>query len=125
MLVKLPEVLFIDDKEGKPEGISLIIGKTPVAAFGNSIGDQQMLEWTQGNPMKNLQLLVHHDDAEREYAYGPESKIGTFTTALLDEAERQKWLVVSMKNDWKVIFLWQSVNEQNIIAPAISENHLK
>lgn len=104
ILLRLPEIMLIDDKGGKPEGINLIIGKRPIAAFGNSTGDQQMLEWTQGSEGKSLELLVHHDDAEREYAYGPESKIGTFSDALMNKAKKQGWIVVSMKNDWKVIF---------------------
>lgn len=104
VLVKTDEILFIDDKAGKPQGIHWIIGKRPVAAFGNSTGDQQMLEWTQGNKMLNFELLVHHDDAEREYAYGPDSKIGTFSDELMNEANKKGWFVVSMKNDWKVIF---------------------
>lgn len=104
VLLKLPEVLFINDKVGKPAGINLVIGKRPVAAFGNSIGDQQMLEWTQSNKLKTIQLLVHHDDAVREYAYGPNSKIGTFSNALMEEANKRGWVIISMKNDWKVIF---------------------
>lgn len=104
VLIKLPELLFTDDKQGKPESIQLIAGRIPVIAFGNSVGDQQMLEWTQSNERPSLELLVHHDDAEREYAYGPRSKIGTFPDALMDEAHQRKWIVISMKNDWKVIF---------------------
>lgn len=104
VLLKLPELLFINDKQGKPEGINLIIGKRPVAAFGNSTGDQQMLEWTQAGKGINLELLIHHDDAVREYAYGPDSKIGTFSEALMEEAKSRDWIIVSMKNDWKVIF---------------------
>lgn len=104
ILLKLPEVLFIDDKTGKPEAINLFIGRRPIAAFGNSTGDQQMLEWTQGSKGKHLELLVHHDDAEREYAYGEDSKIGTFSKSLMDEAREKGWIVVSMKNDWKTIF---------------------
>lgn len=103
-LLKLSELLYVDDKQGKPEGINLMIGKRPVIAFGNSIGDQQMLEWTQAGKTKNFELLVHHDDAVREYAYGPDSKVGTFSVALMDEAKKQGWTVVSMKNDWKIIF---------------------
>lgn len=103
-LFKLPEVLFIDDKSGKPEAINLFIGKLPVIAFGNSDGDQQMLEWTQANNDKNLQLLVHHDDPIREYAYDADSKIGTFTPSLMKEAKKRQWKVVSMKDDWKIIF---------------------
>lgn len=104
VLMKLPEVLFIDDKAGKPEAINLFIGRKPIIAFGNSDGDREMLEWTQSNPNKHLMLLVHHDDAKREYAYGPESKVGTFSNSLLDEANKNDWQVISMKNDWKVIF---------------------
>lgn len=107
-LEKLPAVLYIDDKEGKPEGINLIIGKKPVAAFGNSDGDRQMLEWTQSGQGKRLELLVHHDDATREYSYGPESKIGTFSESLMQEAKEKKWIVVSMKDDWKKIFAWET-----------------
>lgn len=103
-LKKLPEILFINDKTGKPEDIELFIGRRPVAAFGNSVGDQQMLEWSQSASKPNFQLLVHHDDAIREYSYGPESKIGRFSEALMREAQEQGWHVVSMKNDWKEIF---------------------
>ena len=106
-LIKLPEVLFIDDKSGKPESINLIIGKRPVIAFGNSIGDQQMLEWTQGGKRKSLMLLVHHDDEKREYAYDKDSKVGTFSDALKSEALKQNWIIISMKNDFKVIFSWE------------------
>jgi phosphoglycolate phosphatase-like HAD superfamily hydrolase len=108
MLVKLPEVLLIDDKVGKPEAINLIIGRRPLAAFGNSTGDQQMLEWTQGGGEGRLMLLVHHDDAKREYAYGPDSKVGTFTDALMNEANGRQWIVVSMKDDWKKIFPFEN-----------------
>lgn len=104
VLMKRAEMLFVDDKGGKPEGINLIIGRRPYAAFGNSVGDREMLEWTQAGKGKRLELLVHHDDAEREYAYGSESKIGTFSEALLEEAKQKNWIVVSMKNDWKTIF---------------------
>jgi hypothetical protein len=114
VLVKLPEVLLIDDKAGKPEGINLIIGKRPIAAFGNSTGDREMLEYTggpaDGSPADGkstgarLMMLVHHDDAEREYAYGVDSKIGTFPDTLLNEANERKWTIISMKIDWKNIF---------------------
>lgn len=103
-LIKLPEVLFIDDRAGKPEAIHLVIGKRPVAAFGNSDGDQQMLEWSQAAKGRSLQLLVHHDDPVREYAYDVDSKIGTFSQGLMKEAKEKDWVVVSMKRDWKVIF---------------------
>jgi hypothetical protein len=104
-LTKLPEVLFIDDHAGKPEAINLFIGKKPIIAFGNSDGDQQMLEWTQSNSGKpTLMLLVHHDDGVREFAYDTKSKVGTFSESLMQEAQQKKWQVISMKNDWKVIF---------------------
>jgi phosphoserine phosphatase len=105
VLTKLPEILFVDDHTGKPEAINLFIGKKPIIAFGNSDGDQQMLEWTQSNAVKKtLELLVHHDDGEREFAYDTKSKVGTFSAALMQEAAQKKWQVISMKNDWKVIF---------------------
>ncbi len=103
-LVRLPQVNFIDDKAGKPAGINEHIGRRPVAAFGNSDGDRQMLEWTQAGGGARLMMLVHHDDAQREWAYGPKSKIGTFSDDLMAEATRQGWTVISMKNDWKKIF---------------------
>jgi hypothetical protein len=103
-LVKTPEVLLVDDKTGKPEGINLIIGRRPYAAFGNSTGDQQMLEWTQAGDGAHLMMLVHHDDASREFAYGPNSKVGTFSDDLMAEAKERGWVVISMKDDWKVIF---------------------
>jgi hypothetical protein len=104
VLTKVPKLLFNDDKAGKPEGIHFMIGRRPVAAFGNSIGDKEMLEYTQAGDGARFMLLVHHDDAEREYAYGPKSKVGTFTDALMDEAKSKGWIVASMKNDWKRIF---------------------
>lgn len=103
-LIKLPEVLLVDDKTGKPEGINMVIGRRPQAAFGNSTGDQQMLEYTGAGNGARLMMLVHHDDAEREYAYGADSKIGTFSDALMDEAKNKSWVVISMKDDWKTIF---------------------
>lgn len=103
-IVKEPQVLFIDNKQGKPEAIAMFIGKKPVIAFGNSDGDQQMLEWTQSNSLPHMMLLVHHDDAAREYAYGPDSKVGTFSNALMEEAKKNNWSVISMKNDWKKVF---------------------
>jgi hypothetical protein len=104
VLVRLPEVNFIDDKTGKPIGINSHIGRRPIAAFGNSDGDQQMLEWTGAGSGARLMMLVHHDDAKREWSYGPESKIGTFSDALKSAAEQNGWTVISMKNDWKRIF---------------------
>lgn len=103
-LIKLPEVLLVDDKTGKPEGINMVIGRRPQAAFGNSTGDQQMLEYTGAGNNARLMMLVHHDDAKREYAYGAKSKIGTFSDALMDEAKDKGWIVISMKDDWKTIF---------------------
>ncbi|REK18695.1 MAG: haloacid dehalogenase-like hydrolase [Planctomycetota bacterium] len=110
ILVKQPEVFLIDDKQGKPEGIHLLIGQKPHAAFGNSTGDQQMLEWTQSGGRPQLMMLVHHDDAQREYAYGPDSKVGTFSKALMDEARERGWVVISMKNDWKRIFAFEELS---------------
>lgn len=104
VLVRLPAIDFIDDKAGKPVGINSHIGRRPIAAFGNSDGDQQMLEWTQGNGGPRLMMLVHHDDAAREWAYGPKSKIGTFSDSLMAEAQKQGWTVISMKDDWKAVF---------------------
>jgi phosphoglycolate phosphatase-like HAD superfamily hydrolase len=104
ILVRLPELNFIDDKTGKPVGINSHIGRRPIAAFGNSDGDRQMLEWTQAGGGARFMALVHHDDAEREWSYGAESKIGTFSDALMDEAKKNGWTVISMKDDWKVVF---------------------
>ena len=103
-MLRLPVPLLIDDEEGKPEDIELFIGRKPLAAFGNSDGDRQMLEWTQSGPGRRLMALVHHDDAQREYAYGPTSKIGTFSDSLMNQAKKQGWTVISMKNDWKQVF---------------------
>lgn len=109
VLMREPKVFFIDDGPGKAIGINLFIGKRPNAAFGNSGGDAQMLEWTQGGDGAHLTMLVLHDDAKREYAYGPavnlpDTKVGTFSDALLTEAAKNAWIVISMKNDWKRIF---------------------
>lgn len=106
-LIKLADPLFVSDKTGKPEAINLFIGKKPIIAIGNSDGDRQMLEWTQSGSGKRLMLLVHHDDATREYAYDINSKIGTFSKSLFDEAQKNNWQIISMKNDWKVIFPYQ------------------
>jgi hypothetical protein len=103
VLVRLPEVQFVDDKQGKPIGIETFIGRRPIFAFGNSDGDQQMLEWTAGGSGARFMALVHHDDAEREWAYDRKSDIGRLDTAL-DEANAKGWTVVSMKDDWKTIF---------------------
>lgn len=115
VLMREPKVFFIDDGPGKAIGINMFIGKRPVAAFGNSgsadrkAGDTQMLEWTQAGDGARLMMLVLHDDAKREYAYGPagnlpDTHVGTFSEALLTEATKNAWVVISMKNDWKRIF---------------------
>jgi len=103
VLVKLPEINFIDDKAGKPVGIQQHIGERPIAAFGNSDGDQQMLEWTTAGGGTRFALIVHHDDAKREWAYDRTSHIGTLDKAW-DEAVAKGWTVVSMKDDWKTIY---------------------
>jgi len=104
VLVRLPEINFIDDKTGKPVGINSHIGRRPIAAFGNSDGDREMLEWTRAGSGNRLMMLVHHDDAQREFAYGAQSKIGTFSDSLMSEAKKANWTVISMKDDWKRIF---------------------
>jgi heat shock protein HslJ len=105
VLVKTSESLFVDDKEGKPVGIHQFIGRRPIACFGNSDGDQAMLEYTTiGNPRPSFGLIVHHTDAEREYAYDAQpSSSGKLTTALADAPQRN-WTIVDMKSDWKQIF---------------------
>lgn len=106
-LVRLPDVMLLNEKEGKPAGINLVIGKKPVAAFGNSDGDRQMLEWAWSNNGAKLSLLVHHDDSAREYAYDKYSLVGALSDSLMKEAHDNGWTVVSMKNDWKYVFPWQ------------------
>jgi hypothetical protein len=102
-LLRLPEINFIDDGPGKPIGINEHIGRRPIAAFGNSDGDLQMLQYTMGGKGARFALLVHHTDAEREWAYDRESPVGKLDKAL-DEAQAKGWIVVDMKNDWKTIF---------------------
>jgi len=109
MLVRLPALNFNDDKADKPVGINQHIGRRPIAAFGNSVGDQQMLEYTQSGPGARFELLVLHDDAKREFDYGParglpDVKYGYFTPALEDHAKKDGWTVVSMRDDWKTVF---------------------
>ncbi len=103
VLVRLPEIEFIDDKEGKPVGINQHIGRRPIAAFGNSDGDLQMLQWTTAGPGARFGLIVHHTDAEREYAYDKESHVGRLDKALA-EAKAKGWVVVDMKKDWKTVY---------------------
>jgi phosphoglycolate phosphatase-like HAD superfamily hydrolase len=103
VLMRLPELDFIDDKEGKPVGINTFIGRRPILAFGNSDGDHQMLQWTAAGSGPRFMGLVHHTDAEREWAYDRQSHIGTLDKAL-DEALVKGWTVVNMKQDWKTIF---------------------
>jgi len=109
VLTKDPKLLLNDNNAGKPEGIHLMIGRRPCAAFGNSTGDRQMCEYTKAGDGERLAMLVLHDDANREYAYGPaqdlpDTKVGTFTQALYEEAKSKGWTVISMKDDWKRIF---------------------
>ncbi len=111
-LTKEPRLVLNDNNAGKAEGIYLMIGRRPHAAFGNSTGDREMLEYTGAGDGARLMMLVLHDDAKREYAYGPaaglpETKVGTFTQALYDEAKKKGWTVVSMKGDWKRIFSFE------------------
>ena len=101
-IVRLPEIDFIDDKAGKPVGIHKFIGRKPIAAFGNSDGDFEMLEYVTSGPGARLGVLVHHDDAAREFAYDRESHIGRLARGL-DEAGKRGWLVVSMKSDWRTV----------------------
>lgn len=103
VLVRLPEINFIDDKEGKPVGINQHIGRRPIAAFGNSDGDLQMLQWTAAGDGKSLKVIIHHTDVEREWAYDKHGHVGRLEKALI-EAEKHDWTVVDMKKDWKVIY---------------------
>jgi phosphoserine phosphatase len=111
-LTKEPKLLLDNNNAGKPEGIHLMIGRRPHAAFGNSTGDRQMLEYTKAGDGARLSMLLLHDDAKREYAYGPaqglpDTKVGTLTQALYDEAQKQGWVVISMKTDWNRIFAFE------------------
>lgn len=112
ILTKEPKLLLNDNFGGKPEGIHLMIGQIPHAAFGNTSGDQQMLEYTKAAKGARLAMLVLHDDAVREYAYGPacglpDTKVGTFSQELFDAAQKDNWVVISIKNDWKQIFAFE------------------
>jgi hypothetical protein len=112
VLMREPKVFFIDDGPGKAIGINLFIGKRPYAAFGNTEGDAPMLEWTQAGDGARLMMLVHHDDANREYAYGPggglpDTHVGTFSEALMAKANKCGWIVISMQDDWKHIYAFE------------------
>ena len=107
VLVRLPEIDFVDDKAGKPVGIQMRIGRRPIAAFGNSDGDLQMLQWTAAGAGPRLCLYVRHTDAEREWAYDRESHVGRLDRGL-DEARAKGWTVVDMKADWKRVFPYDS-----------------
>jgi hypothetical protein len=103
VIVRLPEIEFIDDKAGKPVGINRYIGRRPILAFGNSDGDFQMLEYTTSGPGPRLGLILHHDDAEREYAYDRKSSVGRLDRGL-DEAAARGWVLISMKDDWHRVY---------------------
>lgn len=103
VIVRLPELNFIDDKAGKPAAIQHHIGRRPIAAFGNSDGDLQMLQWTGAGPGPRFCLYVHHTDARREWAYDRQSHVGRLDKGL-DEASRRGWTIVNMKDDWKIVF---------------------
>ena len=113
-LARLPELDFIDEGDGKPVGIHKIIGRRPLAAFGNSDGDFQMLEWTTSGSGPRLGLYVHHDDAAREFAYDRTSSIGRLDRGL-DEAQARGWLVVSMKHDWKRVFAFRGFRRRGFV----------
>jgi hypothetical protein len=105
-LVRLPEIDFVDDKAGKPVGIHRHVGRRPIAAFGNSDGDLQMLQWTAAGPGPRLAAIVRHTDAEREWAYDRASKVGRLDRAL-DEAGARGWTVIDMRRDWRRVFAFE------------------
>jgi phosphoserine phosphatase len=108
VLVRIPKVDFVDDNEGKPVGIHKFIGRRPILAFGNSDGDHQMLQWTAAGGGARFMGLIHHTDAEREWAYDRESLVGQLDKAL-DEAREEGWTVVDMARDWRVVYPWEVV----------------
>jgi len=112
VLVRLPKINFIYDKEGKPIGINQHIGRCPIAAFGNSDGDLQMLQWTAAGKGARFCLYVHHTDAEREWAYDRDAHIGKLDKGL-DEAKAKGWTVVDMKKDWKTVHSFEKSNKLN------------
>jgi phosphoserine phosphatase len=113
VLVRLPELDFIDDKAGKPVGIQQHIGRRPILAVGNSDGDFEMLEWTSAGDRTELALVVHHTDAEREFAYDRESHVGRLDKAL-DVAERRGWIIVDMKRDWKRVYPFEAEGKPKV-----------
>ena len=122
ILTKEPKLLLNDNNAGKPEGIHLMIGRRPYAAFGNSTGDRQMLEYTGRGDGARLMMLVLHDDATREYAYGPaeglpDTKVGTFTPALYAEAKKNGWTVISMKNGLEAYLSLRVVGARSAMTP--------
>jgi phosphoserine phosphatase len=106
VLVRLPELNFNDDKEGKPVAINQHIGRRPIAAFGNSDGDLQMLQWTTAGKSTRFALIVHHTDAKREWAYDRKSVVGRLDKALV-EAKAKEWTIVDMRRDWKTVFAFE------------------
>lgn len=121
VLVRLPEINFIDDKEAKPVGIQQHIGRRPIAAFGNSDGDLQMMQWTAAGSGSRFCLYIHHDDAQREWAYDRQSDIGRLDKGL-DQAKAKGWTMVSMKDDWKRIFAFDSAGQKISADEAKKEN---
>jgi hypothetical protein len=124
ILVRPPKLLLNNNFSGKPEDIYLFTGRRPIAAFGNSTGDQQMLEYTQAGDGPKLMMIVLHDDDRREYAYGPaqglpDTKVGFFTQALYDEAQKGGWNVISMKNDWKRNFRLGEIARFRDVCPTL------
>ena len=107
VLLRLPDVDFVDDKTGRPVGINKFVGRRPTLAFGNSDGDLDMLQWTAAGPGRSFMGLVHYTDAEREWAYDLQSPIGRLDKAL-NEARQKGWLMVDMKRDWRVVFPFES-----------------
>jgi hypothetical protein len=109
VLVRIPKIDFVDDNEGKPVGIHKFIGRRPILAFGNSDGDHQMLQWTAAGDGARFVGLVHHTDAEREWAYDRDSLVGRLDKAL-DEAREKDWTVVDMKREWRVVYPWDALS---------------
>jgi phosphoglycolate phosphatase-like HAD superfamily hydrolase len=116
VLVRLPEVAFVDDRAGKPVGIQRAIGRRPIAAFGNSDGDYEMLRWTTAGAGPRLGLIVHHTDEAREWAYDRESPVGRLVRAL-DDAPNYGWIVADMKSDWRVIYPFQRGESRRFGSP--------